>query len=136
MHTTNYYNSFIQVADDCPTKKGQIPQPRGNSKTIAELQYELITKNPYKFTSDDIFFQVYATKNDLIESEYEKERDVFFSKGRPCFRASPLTKRYGFGVHSDKDGKIAIYGRETKEYESFLNDDSIKKYKAMRSSKK
>jgi len=47
-----------------------------------------------------------------------------------------LTKRYGFGVHADKDGKIAIFGRETREYEQFVNDDTIKKVKAMRSTKK
>jgi hypothetical protein len=46
-----------------------------------------------------------------------------------------LTKRYGWGVHSDKDGKIALYGCETTEYEKFSNDNSLKIIKAMKSSK-
>lgn len=136
VHTTNYSDTFIEVADDCPTDVGEIPKPKGNSKTVAEMQFELIAKNPYKFTSDDIFFQVYADKNDLTESEYENARQQFFSKGQPCFRASPLTKRYGFGVHSDRNGKVAIFGRETTEYQLFLCDPQTKKVKAMRTSKK
>jgi len=113
-----------------------MPKSKGENKTVAEMQFELIVKNPYKFTSDDVFFQVYADRNDLTKSEYKAAREQFFSKGQPCFRASPLTKRYGFGVHSDKDGKVAIFGKETKEYQQFLNDTTIKKVKAMRTSKK
>ena len=39
-------------------------------------------------------------------------RKQFFSKGQPCFRASPLTKQLGWGVHCDKNGKVALYGIE------------------------
>lgn len=72
----------------------------------------------------------------MTKSEYKQAREKFFSKGQPCFRASPLTKTYGFGVHSDKEGKVALYGMETEEYQNFLNDTKIKKVKAMRSTKK
>lgn len=136
VHTTNYIDTFIEIAEDCPVFNGEIPKPKGKSKTVAEMQFELISKNSYKLTSDDIFFQVYADRNDLTKEEYKKAREEFFSKGQPCFRASPLTKRYGFGVHSDSNGKIAIFGRETKEYEQFLSDIKIQKVKAMRTSKK
>lgn len=136
VHTTNYIDTFIEVADDCPTDICEIPKSKGDNKTVAEMQFELAVKNPYKYTSDDILFQVYADRNDLTKAEYKEAREQFFSKGQPCFRASPLTKRYGFGVHSDKDGKVAIFGKETKEYEQFVNDQKIKKVKAMRTSKK
>lgn len=66
---------------------------------------------------------------------YQQEREKFFSKGQACFRASPLTKRYGFGVHSDDEGKIALYGIETKEYAKFVKDKTVKKVRAMRSKK-
>jgi len=95
----------------------------------------LIFNNPYKYTSDDIFFQIYANKNNLPKAEYEQAREQFFSKPQPCFRASPLTKMYGFGVHSDSNGKIALYGLETNEYQQFLADTKVKKVKAMKSSK-
>ncbi len=136
VHTTNYIDTFIEVADDCPTDISEMPKSKGENKTVAEMQFELIVKNPYKFTSDDVFFQVYADRNDLTKSEYKAAREQFFSKGQPCFRASPLTKRFGFGVHCNKDGKVAIFGKETKEYQQFLNDTTIKKVKAMRTSKK
>ena len=136
VHTTNYVDTFIEVADDCPTHICEIPKSKGDKKTIAEMQFDLIVKNPYKYTSDDILFQVYADRNKLSDSESKESREHFFSKGQPCFRSSPLTKRYGFGVHSDKSGKIAIFGRETIEYQQFIKDEKIKKVKAMRTSKK
>ena len=80
-------------------------------------------------------FQVFADKNDLIQNEYKEEREKYFSKGQPCFRASPLTKRYGWGVHHDQDGRIAIYGAESSGYQEFLNNKDIVVVKAMRSHK-
>ncbi|NOU20019.1 MAG: hypothetical protein HOO91_20870 [Bacteroidales bacterium] len=135
IHTTNYSDTFIEIADDCPVTIGEIPPTKGDTQTVAGMQFDLVSKNPYKFTSDDILFQVYAERNDLIRSEYDEARQQFFSKGQPCFRASPLTKRYGWGVHSNKDGKIALYGCETKEYEKFVKDKALKVIKAMKSSK-
>lgn len=135
IHTTNYLNTFIEVSEDTKAVSGNKPTSKSDSKTIAEMQYDLISKNPYKFTSDDILFQVYADRNDLTKVEYKQARESFFSKGQPCLRTSPLTKTYGFGIHSDDTGKIALYGMETEEYKRFLNDSKIKKVKAMRSTK-
>ncbi len=135
VHTTNYETAFIAIADDCPTLMGEIPPMKGDKKTIAAIQFEILKKNPYKYTSDDVLFQVFAEKNDLTENELVEAREAYFSKGQACFRASPLTKRYGWGVHHNAEGKIAIYGCESEEYEKFMNDDSIKVYKAMRSSR-
>ena len=94
----------------------------------------MVSKNPYKFTSDDILFQVFADRNDLTKSEYKEAREHFFSKGQPCFRASPLTKRYGWGVHNDKEGKMAIFGFESVEYKKFSQDKNLKVVKALRHS--
>jgi hypothetical protein len=135
IHSTNYTNTFIEIADDCPISNGEVPPQKGDDKTVANIQFDLVSKNPYKYTSDDVLFQVFADRNDLIESEYKEARAQFFSKGQPCFRASPLTKRYGWGVHHDKDGKIAIFGAETLKYQECLNDKNIKVIKAMKSSK-
>lgn len=134
IHSSNYFDTFIEVAEDTKAEYGTIP-PTKEKKTVAEMQYELIAKNPYKFSSDDIFFQVFADRNDLIHSEYEQARQKFFSKGQPCFRASPLTKTYGYGVHCDSNGKVALVGMEIDEYQKFLVDKNIKKVKAMKSSR-
>ncbi len=42
---------------------------------------------------------------------------------------------YGFGIYSDSDGKIALYGMETSEYQKFLAEVGVKKVKAMKSSR-
>jgi hypothetical protein len=73
------------------------------------------------------FFQIFADRNDLTKAEYQEAREQFFSKGQPCFRASPLTKTYGYGVHSDSIGKVALVGVETDECQKFLADEKIKK---------
>ncbi|MFP3590612.1 DUF6157 family protein [Chryseobacterium sp. SIMBA_038] len=134
-HTTNYINTFIEVAEDCPVSEAQIP-PEKKEKSLANLQYDEIVKNPYKYSSDDIIFTCYTIKNDISKSEEQEERIKFFSKGQPCLRTSPLSKRYGFGIHHDSEGKVALFPVESKDYQTFLNDDSITKVKAMRSKRK
>ena len=135
VHTTNYLDTFIEVAEDTKAAYGIKPPSKGDKKTIAEMQYDLIAKHPYRYTSDEVLFQVFADRNDLAEAEYDQARAQFFSKGQACFRASPLTKTYGFGVHCDSDGKMAIYGVETAEYGEFVADINLKKVKAMKSSR-
>jgi len=133
-HSTNYFDTFIEVAEDTQVSKGTVP-PIRNRKTIAEMQYELITEFPYRYTSDELLFQIYADRNALNEADYQEAKNIFFSKGQACLRASPLTKTYGFGIHSNHEGKLAGYGMETKEYLNFINDATIKKVKAMKSNK-
>ncbi|TGK31068.1 hypothetical protein EHQ12_03220 [Leptospira gomenensis] len=134
-HTTNYLNTFIEIAEDCPAVSGEIPPLKGENKTVANLQFDMVKNHPYRFTSDDVLFEVFAIRNDIKKEEYTSERERFFSKGQPCFRASPLTKRYGWGVHSDAEGKIAVYGCESAEYKKFSRDKKLKVIRAMRSGK-
>ena len=133
MKSTNYYNTFIEVAEDCPVLSAEVPPRRGNEKSAANLQFEMISSNPYRYTSDEVIFAVYATKKELTEAEWEKERNKFFSKGQACLRASPLTKRYGWGVHSDEEGKVALYALDSEEYQTLSKDQTMKHLRAMRS---
>lgn len=132
-HSTNYVNTFIEIAADCPVDKAEVPPLKGQDKTVANLQFELISKHPYMYTSDDVIFTTHALKQDIPEPEWEHERRVFFSKGQPCLRSSPLTKRYGWGVHCNEEGKVAIYPMGSDEYQQFSDDKLLKKVKAMRS---
>jgi len=135
-HTTNYFDHFIEVAPDTKRTRGTKPPSKGNQRTIAEMQYEMVANSPYGHTSDEVVFQVFAHRNNLTPQEYGPARERFFSKGQACLRTSPLAKTYGFGIHSDARGKIALYGMESPEYHSFVEDPKIKKEKAMRSSRK
>lgn len=132
MHSTNYYDTLIEVADDCPVSVAEVP-PEGNKKSVANLQFDMVQQHPYQFTSDDVLFEIFAQKQDLVDSEKQEARSKFFSKGQPCFRASPLPKRYGWGVHSDGEGKIALVSVESEDYRKLSNDQNLQHTKAMRS---
>jgi uncharacterized protein DUF6157 len=134
-HTTNYKNAFIEIAEDSPVKKAEVPPLKGDKKTIANLQFDMLYDHPYKYTSDDVLFQVYAERNNIPGSELKEAREAFFSKGQPCMRTSPLTKRYGWGVHNNSDEKIALCGCDTSDYKKFAKDKTLKVVKAMRSAK-
>ena len=132
-HTTNYYNTFIEVAPDYTKSESLVPPIKGDKQTVANIHYDMIRSQPYTFTSDDVIFNTHAVKNDISNSELVSEREKFFSKGQPCMRASPLTKSYGWGVHCNIDGKLALIGMETDAYEQVVKDDTLGHVKAMRS---
>ena len=134
-HSTNYFDTFIEVAEDTKASQGTVPPFKNGKKTVAYLQYERIAGHPYEYTSDEVLFQIHAERNAIAAADYPAAREQFFSKGQPCFRASPLTKTYGFGVHSNEEGKMAIYGLESPEYKQLVFDEKTKKVKAMKSTK-
>ncbi len=133
-YTTNYTNTFILIAEDCPVHAG-IPPLFRKIPSVAELQFNLLQENPYRFTSDEILFKVYALKNAVPEDGIAEEKQKFFSSSKACFRASPLPKKYGWGVHFDEEGKMALYGYESDDYRSLARNPQLKVVKAMRSKK-
>jgi hypothetical protein len=42
----NYYDTLIEVADDCPATEGLVPAARGGKKTKAVVEYELLVTIP------------------------------------------------------------------------------------------
>ena len=136
-HTTNYINTFIAVAEDCPATSGEIPSLKADgTKSIANAQFEILSEHPYRLTSDDVLFKIYAERQGIREDDQEQARSAFFSKGQACFRSSPLAKRYGWGIHHNEEGKVALYGMETDEYKQLINQPELKVVKAMRSKRK
>lgn len=130
LHTTNYFNTFIEISEDCPVFGSEIPKEKAGNKSVALLQFEMISHNPYQFTSDEVLFHIHALRNNL--SPNDENREIFFSKGQPCFRASPLTKRYGWGIHFDEEGKMALYNLDAPEYQKLKQDVVLTHLKAMR----
>ena len=120
MSTTNYVDTFIAVAPDCDVAGGTAPPERA-TPSVAELTYRMIARSPYRFTSDDVIFGVWAERRGIPEAERPAARHVFFAKARPCLRASYLGKRYGWGVHSDAEGRVALFGVESTEYEELAS---------------
>ncbi len=130
----NYYDTFILAADDCPVTKGIIPAVKeGNAKPIHQIQYELMTGAPYQYTQDDILFMVYAERNCISNNDAEI-RAEFFEKSHPCLRSSALPKKYGWGLHFNSEGKVALFSKDSSDYKSFENEQNmgLKLVKAMR----
>ena len=129
MGTTNYASTFIQIADDCPVDEAEAPPESAKGPTIASLQHALIAAHPYEYTSDDVLFETYAVRNAIPV----EERAAFFARDQACLRASPLGKRWGWGIHSDEEARVALVPLGSDEYEEKAGDESLTQLKAMRS---
>lgn len=124
----SYTNTFIEAADDCPETSGVAPPVRGDNPTVAVLEYELLSKNPYKYTRDELLFVVHVTRLGLTPADLKQRGSQIhaelFSKEHACMRASPLPKRYGWGIHHDEHGRIALVSRGSPEYVAFVTGKS------------
>ncbi|MBD1380622.1 DUF6157 family protein [Metabacillus arenae] len=142
MKDNNYYQTFITVAPDCPVLEGLIPPARKKGPTKPLIEYELLSKSPYTYTQEDLLFEVYIRHKAIPEEELEARgaqiKDEFFQKPQACLRASMLPKKYGWGLHFDEAGKIALYSVNSPEYQGFQKnkDDKLSVLSAMRSSRK
>jgi hypothetical protein len=130
MHTTNYRQTFIAVSPDSKAELARTPDKPGS---VAELQWRMISANPYRFTSDDVIFAVHAQRNGITEADRSAARAAFFSKGQPCLRSSPLVKTHGWGLHHNNEGRVALYAVESEEYASLCERDDISVVAGMRS---
>lgn len=140
MHTTNYTDTFIAVAEDTAALEASTPPSRAQP-SIAELTHRMIAEHPYRYTSDDVIFTVWADRRGVPESERAAQRELFFSKGQPCLRSSDLGKRYGWGVHADAESRVALVAMDSPEYALFLagatpEGDPVTLTKAMRSARR
>lgn len=60
----NYVDSLIAVADDCPVRSSAVPAERGEKKTVAVLQYEMLAGAPYTLTQEDVQFESWLRRQD------------------------------------------------------------------------
>jgi Family of unknown function (DUF6157) len=140
----NYVDTFIAVAQDCAATRGVVPEPRNGRRTVAILQYEMIAEAPYTLTQEDVLFETWLRGSDtgaLDDAERARLRAEFFVKPRACLRASPLPKQYGWGLHFDDEGRVALYSVDSAEYRRLAGGGSAsgktgpKVVRAMRSRK-
>lgn len=127
LHTTNNHDTFTSVAPDCPATSAEVPPARA-TPSVARLQYDLLADAPYRYTSDDVVYLSQGERRGI-------DRDTFFAKGQPCLRASPLVKRYGWGVHHDAQGRVALVPVESAEYAALRADPALQQREGMRSSR-
>ena len=128
----NYYDTFIAVAQDCPRAAGTSPRETARGG-VAATQFALLAEHPYVHDQNDVLFAASVRGEDLTDDERAAAREAFLAKPQACFRASPLPKTHGWGVHADTGGRIALYGVETDEYRRLAEDPTLRQTRAMRS---
>lgn len=131
-----YKNTFITISEDSTIISAIVPIPRNEKPTIASIEYDLIKNNPYRYTQEDVQFKTYLVKNQIESNNIDELREQFFTKPRACFRASPLVKKYGWGIHYDAEGKISIYDVKSEPYNQFLKLENLTILKGIRSKRK
>lgn len=133
----NYFNTFIAVSPDTSAKAATVPLDRGGKKSIAVLEHDLISSSPYKLTQEDVQFSVHIQRSGISPAELKSRKaelwNQFFSKSMACMRTSPLARNYGWGLHFNAKGKVALVGMESEEYKRLSGDRSIEHTRAMRS---
>ncbi|MBW7475451.1 hypothetical protein K0T92_11885 [Paenibacillus oenotherae] len=138
----NYYNTFITIASDCPADYGMIPLDKKTGKTKPGIEYELVANHPYEYTQEELLFEVHVRHKEITAEELAERgtqlKDEFFQKPQACLRASMLPKKYGWGIHFNQDGKMALVPMESADYMHFVEGDNgdLKLLPAMRNSKK
>jgi hypothetical protein len=125
----NYYDTFIRVAADCPVSEAVVPTGRRDEKSIPQIEYELLSENPYTFTQEELLFAVHVRRQGVGGTDLTARRAAlwgeFFGKPRACLRASMLPKKYGWGLHFDAEGRIALVPVESKEYGTLADGKGV-----------
>ena len=133
----NYYNSFIAIAPDSIATHGSIPPCRDGARSIPAIEYDLLSRQPHFYTQEELQFAVYLEREGISLSEAKAKHkqlwEQFFSKPRACLRGSSLPKKYGWGLHFDKDGKIALVAVDSSDYRKFSSSKDFKVMPALRS---
>lgn len=134
--STNYYSTFISVAEDCPVNAASEPPASKGKMTAAQIHLRMARDEAGSHTQEQILFRTYLNAKALNSSEHVEGGEtwkVFFSKGQPCLRTSALGKRYGWGLHFDEVGRVTAVPMESSMYVCLANDPDLRQLKAMRS---
>jgi D-alanyl-D-alanine-carboxypeptidase/D-alanyl-D-alanine-endopeptidase len=110
--TTPTRSSRSRPTVPCPPERSGL---RATGPTVASATYSLIAEHPYRFRSSEVLFTVWADRQGIAKEDRGDAWSDFFAKPRPCLRASDLPKRFGWGVHADEQGRIALYGVDSSE---------------------
>ncbi len=69
----------------------------------------------------EVFVRQQQFSPDELAERGEELRQSFFGKPQACMRASMLPKRYGWGLHFNAEGKLAIVPLESEAYRYYAD---------------
>jgi len=116
-HRRTKQEELIEVAEDYVEKFSEEP-PDVVPKTITRLEYELLITNPYKFTEREFFYEVHVVHRKRADLKIETYQ----------IKRSPLVKSFGWGIHRNQEGKLALVPLESDRYKEL--QESIKRTKS------
>jgi len=119
----SHQEELIEVAEDCPADRAKEPPDTRVPKTVARIEYEVLKENPYRFTEKELHYEVHAVRRNRPDIKYK-----LFN-----IRRSSLLKIYGWGIHRNQEGELALIAMESDRYKELQN--SIKRTKASKMSK-
>lgn len=114
---------LIEIAPDSPATRSEEPPDSGTGKTIARISYEVLAENPYKFSEREFYHEVHVVRRGRSDLKIENYN----------IKRLALVKQYGWGIHRNSDGKLALVACESRRYQELLADPLVKKTKAYRS---
>lgn len=124
-----YHDTFITVAPDCPVAEAVVPERYRGRPTVATIQHELLADAAYELRQSDVLFLTHVRKRGVDLGTDPEDgaslRAALFATPQACLRASPLPKRYGWGLHFDADGRAALYGLGTPAYARFAAGEGV-----------
>jgi len=126
-------DTFIEVAEDSPAFQAEVPPARVGRATKAAIEYELIAGEPYGLTEEEVAFRTRVAMRHIPEVDWPAERERFLSQEKPRLRVSALAKRYGWGIHIDSHGRVALVAVESAEYRRLAADPALRHVRAFRS---
>lgn len=141
MDRVDYVNTFICAAPGSGAEAGLEPPAKQEGPSIVARSFAMLSGHPYELTSGDVIFTVWADRRGIPAEDRETARAEFYARPQACLRASDLGKRYGWGIHADAEGRIALYAVDSPEYEVFesgtspLDGSTVTVTRAMRSSR-
>ncbi|WP_222433376.1 DUF6157 family protein [Vibrio cyclitrophicus] len=94
---------LILISQDTIATQSEIPP---ESDAITCIVYEVLTENPYRFTEPELHCEVH----------YERRGMHHLKIGSYSIKRSNLLKKYGWGIHKDSDGRLALVASDTDKY--------------------
>lgn len=108
---------LILVAGDCPVSKSHVPSLGRTTKTIARISYEVLIDSPFIFTEREFYHEVHVVRRNRHDLKIEAYN----------IKRSPLVKKYGWGIHRNHRGKLALIPMESDEYQRLQESIVVKK---------
>lgn len=62
MEKVDYVDTFLAVAGDCAATSGTVPPSTAEKRSVAARTFELIGEHPYRYTSGEVLFTVFADR--------------------------------------------------------------------------